>query len=199
VGLPKDIKSFSDFLGRLPHPHKVVIAGNHDLTFDEANYDDLWKRFRHSEKYDTKATKDLLQNCIYLEDAQVEILGFKIWGSPWQPEFCDWAFNLPRGEKLEDKWNLIPEDIDILITHGPPLGHGDLCTHGGRVGCVHLLDAVEHRIKPKYHIFGHIHEGYGCTTNGVTTFINASTCNYSYNRNALNPAVVFDLPNKVVE
>ena len=111
--------------------------------------------------------------------------------------------------------------VDVLITHGPPLGrlflnllflfqpqqqifltvcavgHGDLCTHGGRAGCLHLLDSIEKRIKPKFHIFGHIHEGYGCTTNGETIFVNASTCNYNYNRNALNPAIVFDLPNKV--
>jgi len=75
-------------------------------------------------------------------------------------------------------------------------GHGDLCKHGGRAGCVDLLDEVESRIRPRYHVFGHIHEGYGATTNGETTFINASTCNYRYDRHNLNPPIVFDVPTK---
>lgn len=76
-----------------------------------------------------------------------------------QPEFCKWAFNVPRGQECLDKWELIPDDVDILITHTPPLGHGDLCCTGVRAGCVELLSSVQKRIHPKYHIFGHIHEG----------------------------------------
>ena len=76
-----------------------------------------------------------------------------------QPEFCDWAFNLERGQKCLEKWNLIPNDVDILITHTPPVGHGDLCCTGVRAGCVELLNSIQKRIKPKYHVFGHIHEG----------------------------------------
>lgn len=75
-----------------------------------------------------------------------------------QPEFCKWAFNLPRGEKCLDRWNSIPNDTDILVTHTPPLGHGDLCSSGVRAGCVELLNTVRLRVKPKYHVFGHIHE-----------------------------------------
>ena len=76
-----------------------------------------------------------------------------------QPEFCGWAFNLERGLPCQEKWDLIPEEgVDILITHGPPLGHGDLCCHGNRAGCLQLLHTVQ-RIQPKYHVFGHIHEG----------------------------------------
>lgn len=76
-----------------------------------------------------------------------------------QPEFCDWAFNLPRGDKCLEKWKAIPTDTDILITHGPPIGHGDLCMTRERAGCVDLLHEIQTRIKPKYHVFGHIHEG----------------------------------------
>lgn len=54
---------------------------------------------------------------------------------------------------------MIPEDTDILITHGPPIGHGDLCRSGLRAGCVELLSTVQNRVKPEYHVFGHIHEG----------------------------------------
>ena len=75
-----------------------------------------------------------------------------------QPEFYDWAFNLPRGQACQDKWDLIPEGVDVLVTHGPPLGHGDLCTSGQRAGCLQLLHTVQ-KLRPKYHIFGHIHEG----------------------------------------
>lgn len=75
----------------------------------------------------------------------------------WQPEFCDWAFNLKRGDPLRAVWKKIPTDTDILMTHGPPIGHGDLTTHGNRTGCVDLFMEIHKRIKPKYHIFGHIH------------------------------------------
>ena len=54
---------------------------------------------------------------------------------------------------------MIPDDTDILVTHTPPVGFGDLCCTGVRAGCVELLNSVQRRIKPKYHIYGHIHEG----------------------------------------
>ena len=74
--------------------------------------------------------------------------------------FCDWAFNLPRGEKCLEKWDLIPEGVDVVMTHGPPIGHGDLCRiDKGRAGCVDLLLTLQNRVKPKFHVFGHIHEG----------------------------------------
>ena len=76
-----------------------------------------------------------------------------------QPEFGGWAFNLQRGKPCHEKWVKIPEGVDILITHGPPIGHGDLCRNGLRAGCVDLLREVQERVRPKYHLFGHIHEG----------------------------------------
>lgn len=108
-----------------------------------------------------------------------------------QPEFYNWAFNLPRGEQCLAKWNQIPAEIDILITHGPPIGHGDLCSSGLRAGCVELLATVQERVKPKYHVFGHIHEGYGITSDGKIFFVNASTCDVNYS--PINPPVVFDI------
>lgn len=76
-----------------------------------------------------------------------------------QPVYGGWAFNIPRGQACLDKWNKIPEGIDILVTHSPPLGHGDHCYSGVRAGCVELLSTVQNRVNPKYHIFGHVHEG----------------------------------------
>lgn len=202
VGLPTDVKEFNDILGRLPHKHKIVIAGNHDITFDEEmlQTDINLRRFGLDvEKVKSDLTskgvssvKDLLTNCVYLEDAGVELYGIKIYGSPWQPVFCDWGFNLERGKPCLDKWNLIPCDTDILITHGPPLGHGDKCFDGIRAGCVDLLNTIQQRVQPKYHVFGHIHEDYGCTSDGITTYINASTCTLEYK--PTHPPVVFDFP-----
>jgi len=149
------------------------------------------------EKCNVAEVRSMLTNCKYLQDQELNVLGFRIYGSPWQPEFYSWAFNLNRGDEIRAKWKAIPEGIDILITHGPPLGHGDECVIGDRAGCYDLLQEIEMRIKPKVHVFGHIHEGYGVTTNDVTMFINASTCNVRYNPHQLNPAIVFDLPNKV--
>ena len=79
-----------------------------------------------------------------------------------QPVHARWAFTLDRGAKLREKWKLIPQEVDILVTHGPPLGYGDRVSGGERAGCLDLLDEVKHRIKPKYHIYGHIHEGERC-------------------------------------
>lgn len=105
--------------------------------------------------------------------------------------FCRWAFNLPRGKEILDKWNLIPSDTDILITHTPPVGFGDLTVSGIRAGCVELLSTIQKRIKPRYSVFGHIHEAYGVTSDGKTVFINASTCDINYMPN--NLPIVFDI------
>jgi len=169
-----DVLEFNDFLGTLPHPNKIVIAGNHDLIFEKGR----------------KGCEELLTNCIYIQDQEVIIDGVKFYGSPWQPWFYDWAFNLERGPEIRAKWDLIPEGIDILITHGPPFGIGDLTSRRENVGCQDLLEVVE-KIKPALHIFGHIHEGYGITSNGVTTFINASICDHLYK--SINPPIVYNL------
>jgi Icc-related predicted phosphoesterase len=169
-----DVHDFNAFLGTLPHRHKVVIAGNHDFCFES----------------DPAAAAGALTNCIYLQDAAVTIEGLQIYGSPWQPWFHDWAFNLPRGRRLQEKWQQIPPGTDILITHGPPFGIGDRVWSGEQVGCEDLLAAVE-RLRPRLHIFGHIHEGYGTLVQGDIQFINASCCNrYTM---PVNPPIVVDI------
>ncbi|XP_070533949.1 metallophosphoesterase MPPED2-like [Ptychodera flava] len=191
-GLPQEVVKFNDWLGTLPYKHKIVIAGNHELSFDPVTI----KSWQCMQRYDESELKDMylkLTNCTYLEDSETNVLGFRIYGSPWQPEFFDWSFNLPRGQPMLDVWNKIPEGIDILITHGPPLGHGDKTMSEQRAGCMELLNTIQKRVKPKYHIFGHIHEGYGVTSDGYTTYINASTCTLRYR--PINKPVIFDLPN----
>lgn len=132
--------------------YKVWVAGNHDRGF-EKKPSWLIDRINH-----------MNNNTYYLEDSGVNILGLDIYGSPWQPEFFDWEFNLPRGEALAEKWKMIPKKLDILITHGPPYRICDSIPEKFRmpgqidlhVGDKDLLDAIEER-DIGYHIFGHIH------------------------------------------
>jgi len=155
------------FLGQ-PHRHKVVVAGNHDVCLEK----------------DSSLGRKLFGGA-YLFESGVEIEGLKFWGAPWQPEFYDWAFNLPRGPRLREKWAKIPVGVDVLITHGPP--HGVLDRVGDRLtGCEELKKALV-RVKPKLHIFGHIHEGYGREGGSV----NASICTAAYR--PTNSPIVEDL------
>lgn len=197
-GHMNEIQKFNSYLGALPYKVKVVIAGNHDLTFDdnitEASLRTFGVQKSTVESYlserGLKSVKQMLTSAIYLEDSLVTVCGIKIYGAPWQPVFCDWGFNLNRGEDILKKWQTIPADLDILMTHGPPVGHGDLTGGNNNVGCVELLNTVQKRVKPKFHVFGHIHEGYGVTSDGSTTFINASTCTRRYL--PTNAPIVFD-------
>jgi len=198
TGKASEVAAFAKWFGELPHARKILIAGNHDLSLHAASYAETAKRFGHGAQEDVedtcakvRAIVDAIPRCEYLVDSGTEVEGIRVWGSPWQPEFCDWAFNLPRGEPCREKWRMIPEGVDVLLTHGPPLGHGDLCSSGHRAGCLDLLDELQTRVRPRYHCFGHVHEGHGVTTDGSTTYVNASTCNLRYR--PVNEAIVFDI------
>jgi len=172
-GTEAEIRAFDAWLGRLPHPHKVVIAGNHDFAFER----------------DAEARR-LITNATYLQDEEVTLGGLRIWGSPWQPRFFDWAFNLDRGAPLAVKWAKIPAGIDVLVTHGPPMGTLDRTSGGQLVGCEALEDALA-RIRPRLHVFGHIHEAAGRLDRDGTIFVNASTCDLRYR--PVHPPIVVDL------
>ncbi len=178
VGEAHDIVAFGDWLRTLPHKHKIVIAGNHDWMF----------------QLEPERAQALLgDGIIYLQDSGVEVMGLKFYGSPWQPFFCNWAFNLRFSHQLKEKWDLIPEGLDVLITHGPPYGILDPVVEYGaikRTGCQDLLDAVE-RTKPRVHVFGHIHEGYGQLNRNDTLYINASSCTRAYR--PTNDPITIDL------
>jgi predicted phosphohydrolase len=153
-----DVEEFDRWLGSLPHPHKLVIAGNHDWCF---------------QTHPAEARRRLT-NAVYLQDGAAGVAGLKFYGSPWQPWFLDWAFNLPRGPDLAAKWGLIPDDTDVLVTHGPPFGVLDRTRRGERVGCADLLARVR-TMRPRLHVFGHIHEAAGVARDGDTLFVNAAT------------------------
>ena len=161
-----EINQFTEWFSNLPYKYKIFIAGNHDFGFEE---------IRHSNEIGISIPHGI----IYLQDEMVEIEGVKIYGSPWQPRFYDWAFNVDRGAAIAQKWDLIPEDVDVLITHGPPFGILDDTIQGQRVGCEDLYMKVT-KVKPKYHIFGHIHYGYGTRIMEDTTYINASSLGERY-------------------
>lgn len=169
-GHPAEIFNFFSWLSiqSLKFKHIVFIAGNHDKSFE---YKSPWV---------LKALEQLPTNVHYLEDSEIIIDGIKFYGSPWQPEFFNWAFNLPRGQAIEEKWDMIPQDTDILITHGPPMYMLDYTLRDMiNVGCLDLYNKVL-QVKPKIHVFGHIHEGYGYKEVDNTLFINASTCTLLY-------------------
>ena len=187
------IQKFNEWLGRQPHKHKIIIAGNHDLTLDRSSYTNSFaKRFGHRDPYDVEECRRTITNAIMLENESCVAEGLKFYGSPMSARFHNWAFNIDRGEPSKSLWSQIPTDTDVLLTHGPPLGHGDINSNGGCCGCTDLLREVTLRIKPLLHIFGHIHEAYGVTTNETTQFVNACTCDFSYK--PVHKPLVFDIP-----
>jgi len=159
-GEPALLADFAAWTEELGKPF-VAIAGNHDLSLDK----------------DT-SLEPLLDNLCYLRDSSVEFDGIKIYGSPMAKKIGVWAFGYQTDGEAKEYWDLIPDDTDILITHGPPLGMLDKLYYGGeRVGCPVLLKAID-RVKPKLHLFGHIHERWGIIKSHPTIFVNASICTW---------------------
>lgn len=146
-------------LRALPHRHKIFVAGNHDKALQDRP---------------AEARALFAPDIHYLEDEGLTLDGIRLWGSPWTPVFHNWAFMLPRGAALAAKWALIPEHTDVLITHGPPKGFGDVAGDGRGTGCADLLARVR-EVKPLLHVYGHIHQGRGTWTEAGVTFVNATT------------------------
>ena len=148
----------------------VWIAGNHDWIFEN----------------DPNIGKSL--SPYYLCEDSCVVFGLKIYGHPWTPRFCDWAFNANHEQRIAVN-SKIPDDTDIIIAHGPPRGVLDTVEgvtelrHGKEVkehlGCTALMQAVE-RVKPKLCVFGHIHSGRGVVKKNGTTFVNASILDEQY-------------------
>ena len=174
-GTIDEITAFNQWFSNLPHKIKIFVAGNHDLLFERR----------------PKLAQSLLsENIIYLQDSAIEIENLKIYGSSWQPRFFDWAFNLNRGREIAEKWHLIPNETDVLITHGPPFGILDETPGGDFAGCEELRKKVE-EIRPRLHVFGHIHSGYGRQEKFGALFVNASNCDEDYL--PVNQPIIVDL------
>lgn len=182
MGREHEVRKFLKWFDSISwYDYKIFIAGNHDWLFqhqDRRMIDVILKNYG--------------DNITYLQDEYVDIWGIKFYGSPWTPYFNNWAFNLTRnGDQLRDVWQKIPENTDVLITHGPPyqiLDYTDNSPHP--VGCERLQSRVL-QVKPIIHTFGHIHESYGEKKFQDVTFLNATNMDGSYIIN--NPPITLNL------
>lgn len=171
MGYTSELNAFIDWFSRQPHPHKILICGNHEV-YVETNPAYLEELCR-------------ARGITLLNNSGCEIDGVKFWGSPVTPEFNDWAFMRRRFTAIKQTWDLIPEGTNVLITHGPPHGILDELVYpngdpkGEFAGCEELRLAVE-RIKPDIHIFGHIHCGHGEKHLNGTSFYNVAICDEMY-------------------
>lgn len=175
-GEENEIHDFLNWFTHLDFKYKIFIACNHDFYFEQKSEEEI--------------KKIIPDNIIYLCDSGITVNNIKIWGSPITPWFFNWAFNRHRGDQIMKHWDLIPPHTDILITHGPVFLKLDKTKDGRNVGCKDLLDKVR-EVKPKFHIYGHIHEDYGQTIASTTNFINASVLDENYILK--NLPITFDL------
>lgn len=161
-----------DMLRGLRAPLKLVIAGNHDLAFDDTHYyhdnsdgsdDDATKpnpkpRYKEAMQIAKEAEVDGVR---YLTEGTYSFdlangSRLRIYASQYTPQYGYWAFQYQGGQHSFD----IPSDVDIAMTHGPPLGILDHTSSGDRAGCGTLFRSL-YRARPKIHCFGHIHEDWG--------------------------------------
>jgi Icc-related predicted phosphoesterase len=157
---------FFNWFGALPHKYKLAIAGNHDIWMEKASRSEI--------------NAIIPPGIHYLQDEGVTIEGLNFWGSPVQPEFFDWAFNRKRGSAIQQHWDLIPKDTNVLISHGPPMSILDKTIQGTHVGCANLFTTITEQLKLKLHVFGHIHNGYGVEVKNNAMFVNAAICGEDY-------------------
>lgn len=180
-GTPREIESFANWFGSLPHKHKIFVAGNHDWGF---------------QRRPDESRAQLPQSVTYLQDSAVTVMGLRIYGSPWQPEFMEWAFNLRRGDQLLAKWKNIPAGVDVLVTHGPPMGVLDMTWDGEHVGCRDMMNEILSRVRPRLHVFGHVHHDGGKQMKlpGGTHFVNAALLDEAYTPRYKPVVVELDTP-----
>ena len=205
IGRKHEIEEFIKWFNGIDnYTNKVFIAGNHDLTFDsEELFRDKSVHFDGRQYFEppVKGKPDWLEdllatglnpNVFYLENSFVEIDQLKIWGSPYSATFgYGWGFNVDRGYDSAQIWNKIPDDTDIVITHGPIYGYCDRASNTyENVGCADLYHRLN-ELKTPLHFSGHIHEGYGYKETFWGGFaFNGCTCNLRYE--ALNPPITFE-------
>lgn len=188
----KEWASFFGWLKKQQYEKKIIVAGNHDRFFESG----FPKNQKEAEEL--KEVKSFLreqgeieekEDFEYLCDSGTEFKGLKIWGSPWTKNFIGQnddfkAFGLLTETQMMEKWELIPNNIDILITHSPPYGILDKSRNGNRSGCINLRNSVLNGSKfpnLKLHVFGHIHEcGGEILETTLTKFVNCSIMNEDY-------------------
>jgi Icc-related predicted phosphoesterase len=209
-GYKHEVENFLAWFNDIPNAKKIFIAGNHDFFFDTTWFSRTDRgALRHMRENNLadKDVKEVLEkypDIVYLQDSGFEHLGIKFWGSPITPWFHDWAFNRWEDE-IEQYWTMVPDNIDVLLTHGPAFGIVDLLhpqfrrhNEKDNVGCPILLQEIQERIKPLVHACGHIHEAYGIypvvenpDETPETLFINASCLDQDYR--PVNPPITIEI------
>jgi Icc-related predicted phosphoesterase len=150
-GEEDELSRFRAWLREIPHEHKIVIPGNHDLCFDAPG---------------GRGALDALGDIVGLIHETTVIDGVKFFGSPYTPKFFDWAFMYEPRES-QRRWLSIPDDTDVVITHGPAFNRLDQTSSGKNAGCVALgnrlgeVNSTPGRVRPLLHCHGHIHEASG--------------------------------------
>lgn len=176
-GLEGEFIKLNDWFGEQPQETKLYVPGNHDIL-----------AYKNPD-----LVREILTNATMLIDEEITVNGVRMYGSPWVPsDNADWAFPLMYGTgKAREKRQAIPEGLDILITHGPPYGIGDKDHKTGQnLGCGHLINRLrEMQQKPKFHVFGHIHEGARLTDRYGIYFLNAAVCD-NHDRVTRSPIVI---------
>lgn len=181
-GTQREILDFNDWLGQQDYHYKIVVPGNHEVLFQESWF----------------TARGLLSNANHvLNDQGVEILGKRFWGSSWTPEFCGWAFGYGQREG-ELRWTQIPVGLDMLITHGPPSLVFDTTFDKKtkqlkNVGCRPLRREVFERARPRFHVFGHVHQSYGLDTIDGIVCANVSQLDERYAQEVHRRPVVLDI------
>ena len=206
IGRKHEVESFIEWFGKQDYMHKVFISGNHDLVFQSEKLYQAKSSYFEGIQYESgnEGKPDWLVELLgnlpdgvhYLENSSIKLEGINIWGSPHSPSFgYGWAFNKARGNEIAQCWNEIPIDTEIVITHSPIYGYLDRAMNNNQnVGCADLYHRLR-EVNPHLHFSGHIHEGYGWKTMGLSVWhdlqvFNGSSCNLRYE--CINPPITFD-------
>jgi Icc-related predicted phosphoesterase len=179
---------------------RVFIAGNHDRGFDR-KFDEVTGADKWLPELFQKYKINNQQNCTYyLENQSIEIMGVKIWGSPYSAWYNGhkWAFNVHRGQDANDLWRGIPKGTDIVMTHGPVYGKLDFCENiKGYIGDEQLRYRIK-EVKPLLFLCGHIHEAYGYDYDEDTHYFNGATCTLQYNPSNLPWVIEVDFEGREI-
>ena len=179
-GSVDELNNINSWFGELPYKYKIAISGNMDGIGLDKQHIDGYKIFT---------------NAVYLQHQSLEIPdlgsnGFKIFASPYTPEFVG-GFQLYSEKESRLKWQDIPNDIDLLISHGPPYNILDSTSRGMSIGDKVLMNEINQRIKPKAVLFGHVHASFGQTEVDGIQYVNAAQFNGIYSGDSsVKPVVI---------
>lgn len=200
-GTPEELNSFATWIEKQDFKHKIIIAGNHEITFDvkrEAHYKKTWPNLKDLDFAETKKLLTDKKTFVYLEDSFTIVEGIKIYGTPYNPICFDYGFQREESE-LKEIYEKIPVDSDIVMTHTPPHGILDKCNSGDIAGSPSLRDILLNKVNNKVSVFGHIHEAHGKQKIGEKLFLNSAIVDTSQPPHVVKSPYVFKMNKKTKE